>query len=73
MRNNRLATVAGLALLTPALAACAAPQEKLEPWQQAQKTEVWSRSRSGRNAGWQRRRLMPLSCLTVPTCRPGNR
>ena len=41
MHNNRLATVAGLALLTPALAACAAPQEKLEPWQQAQKTEVW--------------------------------
>ena len=41
MRHNRLATIAGLALSMTALAACAAPQEKLEPWQQAQKTEVW--------------------------------
>ena len=41
MRKKSIATVAGLALLSPALAACAAQEEKLEPWQQAQKTEVW--------------------------------
>lgn len=41
MRKNRFVTFAGLALLAPALGACAAQQEKLEPWQQAEKTEVW--------------------------------
>ncbi|GGF83439.1 3-keto-disaccharide hydrolase [Alteromonas lipolytica] len=41
MRNNVFKTIATVALLAPTLSACAATEEKLEPWQQAQKTEVW--------------------------------
>ncbi|NVK54175.1 MAG: DUF1080 domain-containing protein [Alteromonadaceae bacterium] len=42
MRIKRLTPWAvTIALATPVLSACATPQEELEPWQQAAKTEVW--------------------------------
>ncbi|MDC8829823.1 3-keto-disaccharide hydrolase [Alteromonas gilva] len=39
--NKSLKWALGMALTAPTLAACATPQEELEPWQQAAKTEVW--------------------------------